>query len=301
VEGHSDGRKKFFVIEMAAHPFLERVKTTVAQAFYSILCNAFFSVSTPVPLTKYSVPLRVSVYSLLSTTADSCLENKDKLRDNKILGGTRLGRVITKTKDYLALEQLLILLAYLLPHTSHTAGRMAGRPERLRFLQDCFDDSTEPGKDLIDLLKYVVSPDWEITSDKIVDILAHDISVAQPFVMNSFALRGVSGARPSPVHRFYLDRTSILFNFEDEDGGIEGMHVPYTSVEHVDISTSGTVVAKLALPPLCHDSLRMLSDGAVIHMTVVLSPPDVERFARTLRARRMVRFYHTNRTVRFCF
>jgi hypothetical protein len=79
------------------------------------------------------------------------------------------------------------------------------------------------------------------------------------------------------------------------------MHVPYTSVEHVDISTSGTVVAKLALPPLCHDSLRMLSDGAVIHMTVVLSPPDVERFARTLRARRMVRFYHTNRTVRFCF
>jgi hypothetical protein len=137
--------------------------------------------------------------------------------------------------DYLALEQLLILLAYLLPHTSHTAGRMAGRPERLRFLQDCFDDSTEPGKDLIDLLKYVVSPDWEITSDKIVDILAHDISVyvcimhndiaacshrasAQPFVMNSFALRGVSGARPSPVHRFYLDRTSILFNFEDEVG-----------------------------------------------------------------------------------
>jgi hypothetical protein len=31
------------------------------------------------------VPLKV--YSLLSTTADDCLENKDKLRDNKILGG----------------------------------------------------------------------------------------------------------------------------------------------------------------------------------------------------------------------
>jgi hypothetical protein len=26
-------------------------------------------------------------YTLLSMTADSCLENKDKLRDNKILGG----------------------------------------------------------------------------------------------------------------------------------------------------------------------------------------------------------------------
>ena len=134
--------------------------------------------------------------------------------------------------DYLALEQLLILLAYLLPHTSHTMGRVVGRPERLRFLHDCFDD-TERGKKLIDLLKYVASPDWEITSDKIVDILARDISVyvfikhdenairshrvsAQPFMMNSFALRGVSGTRPSPVHRFYLDKTSILFNFEDE-------------------------------------------------------------------------------------
>ncbi|KAH9063711.1 hypothetical protein EDB83DRAFT_797798 [Lactarius deliciosus] len=265
----------------------DRVKTMVAQAFYSILCNAFFSASTPVPLTKYSVPLRVSAYSLLSTTADSCLENKDKLRDNKILGGTRLGRVITVTKDYLALEQLLILLAYLLPHTSHTVGRVVGRPERLRFLQDCFDENTELGKELIDLLKYVASPDWEITSDRIVDILARDIAVAQPFVMNGFALRGVSGTRLSPVHRFYLDKTTILFNFEDEDGKIEGMHVPYSSVEHVDISSSGIVTAQLALPPLCHDSLQMLSDGAAIQMTVALSPPDVQRFAKTLRARGM--------------
>jgi len=112
-------------------------------------------------------------------------------------------------------------------------GRVVGRPERLRFLHDCFDESTELGKELIDLLKYVASPDWEITSDKIVDILARDIAVyvfvkhdenvtrsrrasAQPFVMNSFALRGVSGTRLSPVHRFYLDKTTILFNFEDE-------------------------------------------------------------------------------------
>jgi hypothetical protein len=79
------------------------------------------------------------------------------------------------------------------------------------------------------------------------------------------------------------------------------MHVPYSSVEHVDISTSGAIVAKLALPPLCHDTLRMLSDGTVVQMTVVLSPPDVERFTRSLRARRMVRFYRTFRTVRFCF
>ena len=48
--------------------------------------------------------------------------------------------------------------------------------------------------------------------------LAYIGASAQPFMMNSFALRGVSGTRPSPVHRFYLDKTSILFNFEDEGG-----------------------------------------------------------------------------------
>lgn len=76
--------------------------------------------------------------------------------------------------DYLVLEQLLILLAYLLPPTE---GTVAGRAERLGFLRDCFVDSTQRRKDLIELLKFVASPDWEITSDKIVDILARDISV----------------------------------------------------------------------------------------------------------------------------
>ena len=76
--------------------------------------------------------------------------------------------------DYLALEQLLILLAYLLPLTE---GNATGRAERLRFLRDCFQDNTQRGKDLIELLKYVASPDWEVTAEKIVDILARDISV----------------------------------------------------------------------------------------------------------------------------
>ena len=68
----------------------------------------------------------------------------------------------------------------------------------------------------------------------------------------------------------------------------------YSSVEDVDISSSGTVAAQLALPPLRHDSLQMLSDGAAIQMTIVLPPSDVERFARALRARtrEMVRRYH---------
>ena len=77
------------------------------------------------------------------------------------------------------------------------------------------------------------------------------------------------------------------------------MHVPYNSVENVDISSLGTVVAQLSLPPLCHDSLQMLSNGAVIQVTIVLSPPDIERFARALKARGMVRRYCTYQAEHF--
>ncbi|KAF8497154.1 hypothetical protein F5888DRAFT_330182 [Russula emetica] len=262
----------------------ERVKLIVAQAYYAIICNAFFSVSSSIPLSTYSVSLRVSAYSLLSMTADGCVENENKLRDSKILGGAKLGRVITSTKDYLPLEQLLILLAYLLPLTE---GKAAGRAERLGFLRDCFQDSTQRGKDLIELLKYVASPDWEVTADKIVDILARDISVAQPFIMKSFVLNGSSNPPLNPANRFYLDRTSFLFNCEDEDGKIDGMHVPYDSIRHVDISNSGTVVARLLSPPQLHEALQTISNDVAIAMTVVIASKDVEHFVRTLRIRGM--------------
>ncbi|KAI0253876.1 hypothetical protein BJV78DRAFT_1359903 [Lactifluus subvellereus] len=285
VEAHSNGSGNSNIDVGCRNSFsLDRVKISVAQAFYSVLCNAFFSASLSIPLTAYSVSLRVSAYTLLSMTADDCIENKNKLRDSKILGGEKLGRLITLTKDYLALEQLLILLAYLLPPAE---GRPAGRAERLRFLRDCFEDSTERGKDLIELLKYIASPDWEMTSDKIVDILARDISVAQPFTMKRFTLNGPSNPRLDPANRFYLDKTSVLFNCEDEDGKIEGMHVLYDSIDHVDISSSGTVVVQLSSPPLCHESLQMGSNHAAIRMSIMVSPQDVEHFVRTLRVRGM--------------
>jgi hypothetical protein len=60
----------FFDIEIRVHSSFpaERVKLIVAQAYYAIICNAFFSVSSPIPLSTYSVSLRVSV----STSAVIC-------------------------------------------------------------------------------------------------------------------------------------------------------------------------------------------------------------------------------------
>ncbi|KAH9967946.1 hypothetical protein BC827DRAFT_458573 [Russula dissimulans] len=64
----------------------DRVKIVVGQAFYAVICNAFFPVSSSIPLSTYSVSFRTSAYTLLSMTAEGCVENKNKLRDDKILG-----------------------------------------------------------------------------------------------------------------------------------------------------------------------------------------------------------------------
>ena len=60
----------FFDIEIIVHSSFppERVKLIVAQAYYAIICNAFFFVSSSIPLSTYSVSLRVSV----STPAVIC-------------------------------------------------------------------------------------------------------------------------------------------------------------------------------------------------------------------------------------
>src|SRR6266566_5765042 len=121
--------------------------------------------------------------------------------------------------------------------------------------------------------------------------------------MESFVLNGSSNPPLNPANRFYLDRTSFLFNCEDEaridfllptsllitfnhqDGKIEGMHVSYDSIRHVDISNSGTVVARLLSPPQLHETLQIISNDVAITMAVMITPKDVEHFVRTLRIR----------------
>ena len=125
--------------------------------------------------------------------------------------------------------------------------------------------------------------------------------------MKNFELNGSQNPPQNPANRFYLDRTSFLFNCEDEaqfyfllptsllitfnhqDGKIEGMHVPYDSIRDVDISNSGTVVARLLSPPQLHENLQTTSNDVAIMMTVMIASKDVEHFVRTLRIRGMVR------------
>ena len=63
----------------------------------------------------------------------------------------------------------------------------------------------------------------------------------------------------------------------------------YDSTRHVDISNSGTVVARLLSPPQLHETLQTISNDVPTTMTVTIAPKDVEHFVRTLRIRGMVR------------
>lgn len=65
VEAHSNGSGNYNIDIGCRNSFSpDRVKMSVAQAFYSVICNAFFSASHSIPLTAYSVSLRVSVSML---------------------------------------------------------------------------------------------------------------------------------------------------------------------------------------------------------------------------------------------
>jgi hypothetical protein len=64
--------------------------------------------------------------------------------------------------------------------------------------------------------------------------------------------------------------------------------VPYDSMRHVDVSSSGAIVVELSSSPQCHESLQVVSDNSVIKMTVMIAQTDVEHFIRTLRIRGIV-------------
>jgi hypothetical protein len=80
----------------------------------------------------------------------------------------------------------------------------------------------------------------------------------------------------------------FLIVLNQQDGKIEGMHVPYDSMRHIDVSSSGAVVVELSSPPQCHESLQVVSDKSAIKMTVTIAENDIEHFIRTLRIRGIV-------------
>ncbi|KAI0060811.1 hypothetical protein BV25DRAFT_1992616 [Artomyces pyxidatus] len=262
----------------------ENVKRAVAQAFYSNTCRMFFSPSFPIDSNKFTVSLRVSAYLLLSSTAQACQVNKERLRCPRILGGENLGRVIALTKEYLALDELLALFASLIPSTKDSAD---GRAIREKFLKDCFMSTNGPvhGKDLVGLLEYIPVADWDSTSEKIVDVLARDITVAQPLTLTEFAIRGIVSPQPAPSKRFYLDSNSLFFNCETTDGQYEAVQVLYNTMRQIKISSSGTIEVDLSSPPIGRIPMTRKSEEDPMVVIVGVEPDQIDRIVEALKSR----------------
>ena len=89
-----------------------------------------------------------------------------------------IGNLIVSTKELLALEELLNILATMIP-----SMKRKGAEERMRrknFIHQVFS-MTKPlhphCNELVQILETINSPDWEETSAKIIDILARDLAL----------------------------------------------------------------------------------------------------------------------------
>ncbi|KAH9933688.1 hypothetical protein B0H21DRAFT_825760 [Amylocystis lapponica] len=206
------------------------VKEAIASALYPTLCDICFSLTAPM----MSVELRCTAYSLLSDSAAKHVVNQRRLRDKDTLGGERIGSLIWRTKDYLALESLLHLFACVLPSTNNSA---TGRAKRTAFIQTVFVSSPPPesaaaGQTVADILEHVLTSQWEETALKIVNVLAiANITFPQPFPVNEVLANQIS----KPTDRLYIDDKAFVANILVGDDQYDSLSILFSTVCKIDI------------------------------------------------------------------
>ncbi|TFY78090.1 hypothetical protein EWM64_g5922 [Hericium alpestre] len=276
-----------------------KAKEAVSQAFYTTICSIFFPSDSAVPSQSFSVKLRALAYSILFSTCDGIPKNIEKLRNSKVLGSERLGRVIAKTKDYVALEQLLDLLARLIPPTNNTAK---GRASRKLFIEEVFINGGSdaiPGDDIVKLLEFINSSEWEETSAKIVDILGRDISFPQPFKVKAIEISDTT-FKLRASDRFYVDRNYFLVNNWNEYEEEEAIKIQYSSLRQVKVNDTGAVQIMTSSPATIGDKdMARLTDDQPVLINFIVGRTDFERFVSAVGARGLGRLVQKNgRTIK---
>ncbi|OBZ66573.1 hypothetical protein A0H81_13373 [Grifola frondosa] len=276
------------------------VKDAIALALYPTICDICFSLTAP----KIAVDLRCSAYNLLSDSTASHKGNQQRLRDPKLLGGERLGAIIWRTKDYLAIESLLNLFARVLPSTNNSAS---GRTQRTAFIQSVFVSPTTPevtvmGQEVAALLEHVPTRDWEETASKIVDVLGRgNIAYPQPFAGVDVSIC----RRPQSSDRLYVDDKAFLVNIILGDDECESIEIPYSTVRKIEIDHERCdpkdqnavirIIIQLSSPPMfgkypIQEKTGDGGDNTVPTAVFVLNKDHERRFTEALRSRNLSRF-----------
>ncbi|EKM82957.1 hypothetical protein AGABI1DRAFT_125434 [Agaricus bisporus var. burnettii JB137-S8] len=233
-------------------------KALFARHFYDIVSKNYFPGSsvTGNAFEKSKATTLMVVYQLLSVSLVSHPENQSKLRDPARLGGHRIGLALAKLHDYLSVEALLELFANLLP-SARAAG---GKEKRMQFIEQVFkQENFSNSHDIIRVLEAPV-PDWDITSQKISDLVASK----KPYFPQAFETKEihVGNSESYSVERFYVDGPGFLASI-DEGDSLGTIQIPYCQIETFSISnlsnskTEVTVISKS--PPIKNQQVMSLS------------------------------------------
>ncbi|KAI8984848.1 hypothetical protein BD414DRAFT_489438 [Trametes punicea] len=217
-------------------------KDAIGVALYPSLGEMCFSLTAPMT----SVDLRCTAYSILCDSAASHQVNQQKLRDENILGGERLGSCIWRTRDYLALEGLLNVFARALPSTHNSAS---GRARRTAYIKSVFTTCPPPeavssGAQIAEMLENVPTSNWEDTALRIVDVLADAmIAYPQPFIVQEVVACGTS----YPSDRLYADEKTFLANVLLGDDQYESLEVAYSTIKCVTLAQTAQNAMRVVL------------------------------------------------------
>ncbi|KAH9841104.1 uncharacterized protein C8Q71DRAFT_439295 [Rhodofomes roseus] len=259
-------------------------KNAIASALYPTLCDICFSLSAPMQ----SVDLRCTAYTLLSDSAASHTHNQQKLRDKSVLGGERLGSMIWRTKDYLALESLLTLFARILPSAKDSPS---GHVKRAAYIKSVFlspqqSEHSSVGQTIAKLLERVPTNEWEDTSREIVDVLAAAyVAFPQPFSVDKVN----ACDETKQCDKLFVDQKAFLVNVLIGDDQCEALEIAYNTISKIEVTpgqaAGATVEVRVKTPPAIGKVPVKSTQASPHRVGFALANGDVERFYSAVRSR----------------
>ncbi|KAG9318426.1 hypothetical protein JVU11DRAFT_517 [Chiua virens] len=240
---------------------------------YRIICDFFF-LDSGRALPVFSIQLCLSAYNTLIETAARQASIGNALRDKAVFGGERLGAAMSRTRDYLLLEALLMLFARLLPPIHKTSQ---GKARRAKFVKEVLGSSKlfKCSEELLDIMSKTSGTQWDDVAAQIVDALARsDITYPQPFSIDEIAVCGRVFAQPLGTDRLVMDKQAFLVNIiAENDDPCESLQIPYSSIRTITLDTSGqdvpigkvSVMVYLASPPSVADLEMKSLGGSQLH------------------------------------
>ncbi|KAF8189884.1 hypothetical protein K438DRAFT_1763510 [Mycena galopus ATCC 62051] len=257
-------------------------KGLAAEILYPTLCAMFYPPKPQLEWTSPSLIFNVNLF--LSETAANHPDNQSRLRSENVLGPTRIGRILSQSKDFFILDSLLGVFGVLLPAREVQA-------KRTNFVDTVFKPKLfSRSAEIKKLIAASSGKDWDPVSVEIIAELAEsDLSFPQPFYISNLRTNPPTPT-PNVNDVFYVDNKGLFANM-DLDEVYTPWQVSFPSMERIKIGVPGTpstsVSMQLTAPPVIGPSSEAEDQKQKKKCTMEfqLKNADAGRFLDTLKAR----------------